>query len=302
MGTAVGDRPSEPRVTPVDPAELTGPQRALAGIGASNVIRTLVRRDDLLAAMNPLGTALLTAGRMPVRDRELAILRVAWRTRSAYEWGNHVLAALGGGVPDADVTAVADPSATWSDADAALLRAVDELCADDCLTDGTWAALARTRDDGELIELLLVVGYYRLMAGVLNSLGVPVEEGRPALGATLERPPSVPARPVPAGDAAGDPDGRWDVTFHHPAGDQRLTLVLRADGGRLTGSATNAVNGLAVDVAQGTVDGGRFSFTAVLTEPMRLEMTYTGAVSGDSMAGAIAIRGVGDFPFDGVRT
>ena len=54
----------------------------------------------------------------------------------------HVLLALGVGITEAEIQALSNPSATWSDADAALLHAVDEVCSDDCMSDETWAAQA----------------------------------------------------------------------------------------------------------------------------------------------------------------
>jgi alkylhydroperoxidase family enzyme len=175
-------RPTEPRIPPVDPATMTESQRALAPFGMSNVLLTLVRHEDLLRPWLALGGKLLFSGRLPPRDRELAILRVALRTEAEYEWANHVSAALAVGVTGEEIDALPDESASWPDADAALLRAVDELCSDDCVSDGTWAALASSRDDVELIELLMVIGYYRMNAGFLSSLGVQPEPGRPRLG------------------------------------------------------------------------------------------------------------------------
>lgn len=85
---------------------------------------------------------------------------MASMTESEYEWANHALGALGAGVTETEIDALSNESASWSDADSALFRAVDELCSDDCASDNTWAALKATRDDVEIIEILFVVGYY----------------------------------------------------------------------------------------------------------------------------------------------
>src|ERR1700694_5378783 len=123
-------RPAEPRIPPVDPESVTQSQRAIAGITVSNIMRTLVRHEALLMPWLTLAGTLGTTGRLAPRDRELVILRVALRTECAYEWP-HVLLALGVGVTEAEVRALSNASAAWSDADAALLHAVDEVCADD---------------------------------------------------------------------------------------------------------------------------------------------------------------------------
>ena len=68
-----------------------------------------------------------------------------------------------------------DPA--WAPGDAALLRAADELHADAHIGDETWAALAPTWNEAQLIELCMVVGQYHLVAFTLNSLGVQREDG-----------------------------------------------------------------------------------------------------------------------------
>jgi alkylhydroperoxidase family enzyme len=55
----------------------------------------------------------------------------------------------------------------------------DELAADDCVSDATWNALATRWSDAELVELLVVAGFYRLVSGFLNSAGVQLDDGVP---------------------------------------------------------------------------------------------------------------------------
>jgi alkylhydroperoxidase family enzyme len=66
--------------------------------------------------------------------------------------------------------------AGWSPFDATLMRAADELHADACLSDATWAALVERYDERQLIEVPMVVGHYHMVAFALNSLGVQVED------------------------------------------------------------------------------------------------------------------------------
>ena len=67
----------------------------------------------------------------------------------------------------------------WDPFDATLLRAADELHDDSCITDDTWEVLADRYDERQLIEVLMVVGHYHLVAFTLNSLGVQREPGVP---------------------------------------------------------------------------------------------------------------------------
>jgi alkylhydroperoxidase family enzyme len=242
---------------PVDPADLTDSQRALAGIGASNVIRTLVHHPDLLNAWLGLGTKLLFSERLPARERELVVLRVARRTSAAYEWGGHALGAQAAGLTASEIRGVLDDTYTWSNSEAAFLHAVDELCADSFVSDTTWAELSATRDDQQLIEVLVLTGFYRMNAGILNSLGVQPDPGMPSFG---EPPPPPTTTPVhtstmPADDSPGygDVGGTWHVIFHHPTSDQDLTLVLTVTEGAVSGSVTNAAAGITVAITEGRV-------------------------------------------------
>jgi 4-carboxymuconolactone decarboxylase len=307
-------RPTEPRIPPVDMGSLTESQRAIAGIGVSNVMRTLVRHEDLLWPWLTLAGKLGLGGALAPRDRELVILRVALRTECEYEWG-HVLLALGVGATEAEIQALSDPSAAWSDADAALLHAVDELCSDDCVSNETWATLAATRDDVQIIQILALVGFYRMNAGLLNSMGVQPEPGRPhlrevpSLNVASHRQ-SPPPRPSATGSSSGATStqqtglgvhGTWQIIFHHPTGDQDLTLVMDTSNAGISGSVTNPALGITLPIVEGTVDGNRFSFRAPMQMPVQFEIGYQGIVDDDAISGDITIQGGGTFPFAGTR-
>ena len=178
-----GPRPSRPRIPPLAEADRDDQARDLlaqAGgpaVGATNIFTTLVRHPGLFRKWLPFGGKLL-AGKIPPRERELLILRTGWNTRAPYEWHQHVRIALASGVTDDEVERVkAGPEAPgWSPLDVLLLRAADELHADACITDATWAALAEHYDERQLIELPMLVGHYHLVAFTLNSLGVQIED------------------------------------------------------------------------------------------------------------------------------
>jgi 4-carboxymuconolactone decarboxylase len=180
-------RPDHPRVAPLAEDEADDQSRELlGGVGsmtgpAANIFATLVRHPGLFRRWLPFGGKLLV-GKLPGRDRELLILRTAWHTRAAYEWGQHVGIARGAGVSDEEIGRVPDgPDAGWDEADRVLLTAADELHDDACISDATWAALARRYDTQQLIEVPMLVGHYHMVAFALNSLGVQREEGVPGL-------------------------------------------------------------------------------------------------------------------------
>jgi alkylhydroperoxidase family enzyme len=112
---------------------------------------------------------------------------------------------------------------------------------------------------------------------------------------------SRPTIPADAGNGPANLSGTWEVTFHHPAGDQRLRLLLEILHGAVTGSVSNPSLGVAVPIVSGGVTGNRFSFLAPMTSPVHVEIRYEGAVAGDAIWGEISIAGAGSFLFDGRR-
>ena len=185
VGSAVA-APTRPRLTPLGKDDLDDTQRELLGQvppDAENLFGTLVRHPGLFRRWAPFGGKLLQAGRLPHRLRELAILRTAYLTRIAYEWGHHVEIARGAGVSDDEIAVVGTPRRSraeqWSAAERAVLQACDELCRDGVIAERTWAALVDGfgGDEAQLIEVPMLVGHYRMLGGVIASLGVQPEDG-----------------------------------------------------------------------------------------------------------------------------
>lgn len=150
-----------------------------------NIFATLARHPKLFKRWSDFGGVLLYAGVLPARDRELLILRTGWNCGSDYEWGQHVRIGLDAGLTPDEIAAIAGEGAPddpgWSANDALLLRAADELHRDATIGDDTWAALAATYSERQLIELCMTVGQYHLVAFTLNALGVQREDGVPGL-------------------------------------------------------------------------------------------------------------------------
>ena len=179
------ERPAVPRLAPLTDGELDDQQRELLaavirpGAGPTeNIFRTLVRHPGLFRRWSPFGGKLLN-GKLPAREREIAILRVGWLCQAEYEWGQHVPIGKRAGLTDEEVARIPQgPKATdWSDLDRAILEATDELHRDSCIADATWERLAKDFDEKQLIELVMVVGQYHLVSMTLNSLGIQREEG-----------------------------------------------------------------------------------------------------------------------------
>jgi alkylhydroperoxidase family enzyme len=107
-------------------------------------------------------------------DRELLILRVAWRTRSGYEWNQHHRMGAEVGLTDAKLAAVPDGAASqvFTPKEATLLRAVDEMIDSYGVSQATWDQLVAEFVPAQLFELLFAIGGYLCLATVLNSIGL----------------------------------------------------------------------------------------------------------------------------------
>ena len=181
-------RPSQPRIAPIPPEDRDDTTRDLLGklaigSGELNIFSTLVRHPALFRRWMAFGGELLMSGTIPARERELLVLRTGWNCQAEYEWGQHVTIGKQAGLTDEEIARIAEgPEADgWSDQDATLLRAADELHHDSCISDATWIALAAHMDERQLIELTMLVGQYHLVSFALNSLGVQREPGVPGL-------------------------------------------------------------------------------------------------------------------------
>ena len=64
----------------------------------------------------------------------------------------------------------------WSPFDAAVLRAVDQINATRYIEDATWAELAETLNDQQMMDLVFTVGQYNLVSWALNSFGVQLDD------------------------------------------------------------------------------------------------------------------------------
>jgi len=146
-----------------------------------NIFRTLSNHPDLMRRWLVFGNHILGKSSLPVRERELLILRIGYLCQAEYEWGQHVLIARKAGISDDEIRAVQSgaDAENWSAADALLLRATDELHRDAHIGDATWRGLEQYYSQQQLMDLVFTVGQYNLVSMALNSFGVQPDPGLP---------------------------------------------------------------------------------------------------------------------------
>jgi alkylhydroperoxidase family enzyme len=153
------------------------PQERRTPENASNILGTFVNHPDLTKEFLKFNVHLLFNSTLPPRLRELAILRVAHRTDSKYEWVQHVKMGLREGLTDDDIAGVQRGEA--ADAfDRTVLAAVDELLATYELSDATWSALGERFDKRQRMDFVFTIGCYVTVSMALKTFGVELEQER----------------------------------------------------------------------------------------------------------------------------
>jgi alkylhydroperoxidase family enzyme len=170
------------RIAPVPDADWTETERTQFGIAPGEplprILATLSRHPELQRRWLAFAEHAYRNSTLDPRDRELAILRTGFRHGSRYEFAQHAVRGREVGLTDDDIRAVLVEGidGRWSKSDVLILRAVDELCATSTIGDDTWAGLARTFDDRQLIDLVFTVGSYTLVSYACNALGVQLDD------------------------------------------------------------------------------------------------------------------------------
>jgi 4-carboxymuconolactone decarboxylase len=198
-------RPSAPRLAPL-PKERWGEDARAALAGAfsqavvdrflssgpdamrvPNVLSTLMHHPALAGPFLTFNSHLLDKPVLGHRLRELMVLRVAWRTRSNYEWLQHVRLAQRFSLTDADIEAIAQGTRapTWTPLEADLVAATDQLIDRYRIDDETWARLAEQLDESQLVEAVFVVGTYTCLAMAFKSFGLELDPELRSISAPL---------------------------------------------------------------------------------------------------------------------
>ena len=152
----------------------------VSGTGPPNLFLTLGRHRPLFRGWLRFAGRLMPIGKLPRRETELVILRVAHLRGCSYEFDHHVHLGRRAGVDAEDVArVVAGPDADgWSARERAVLRAVQGLHDDRDLDDATWDDLRLHLSEREVLELLLLAGHYEMLATVIGTLRIQPDERR----------------------------------------------------------------------------------------------------------------------------
>lgn len=153
----------------------------VAGTPAPAIFLTLGRTRGLFWGWLHFAGRLMPGGKLPRRETELVIVRVAHLRDNRYELHHHERLARRAGVTaeELDRLAARPDDAGWPDRDRAILVAVDDMHETGDLTDGTWHDLCQYLDERQAVELCLLAGHYEMLATVIQTLRIrPEPAGR----------------------------------------------------------------------------------------------------------------------------
>jgi alkylhydroperoxidase family enzyme len=123
--------------------------------------------------------SLLDRGPLALREREIVIDRTCALNRCEYEWGVHVATfAAAARLSEEEIRATVLGSADspcWSEAERALIAAVDALHHRASLSEPEFAALSAHHDEEKILEIILLCGFYRTVSYLANGLDLPLE-------------------------------------------------------------------------------------------------------------------------------
>ena len=194
------------RISPLQPPYEPDAEQLLrrmmpAGVAPIALFRMFAKNPVMTQAMHPWGAYELGRQfRLSLRDREIVIDRTCARTGCEYEWGVHVrFFAARAGLTGEQVRSLTNGQPAddcWTDPrDRLLIQAADVLHDTGDVPDDLWAGLAAELDEPQLMDLLLLAGWYHAISYVARATRLPTEPGAPTFASVspLDAEPGGPA-------------------------------------------------------------------------------------------------------------
>jgi alkylhydroperoxidase family enzyme len=144
-----------------------------------NVARMIANSSDaVFQNFSRLGNSLMTRGKLDKKLREIAILRNARVCGSLYEYTQHVPIAKSTGLSDEQIAAIDnwESAKCFNDLERLVLRFTDEVARYVKGTRATLEALQKSLGPGEIVELIMAIGFWGMVARILETTEVELED------------------------------------------------------------------------------------------------------------------------------
>ncbi len=173
---------AEPRIAPAAPPFSDAVQATLKrlmppGVPPLVLFTTIARSERAFSRFMAAG--LLDKGPLSIREREIMIDRTCARTGSEYEWGVHIAfftKAAGFSPEEVEATTRSTAESVFPGRESLIVRLADELHDTSTVSDALWGALSDTFSAEQILELILLAGFYHTVAYLTNGLKLPLEE------------------------------------------------------------------------------------------------------------------------------
>ncbi len=153
----------------------------------ANIFTMMAHAETCLKPVMKLGGTLLGKLKLDARLRELCLLHAVKLEGGDYEWVQHVPIALDLGATPHQIDALAkgdDTAPCFSALEKAALRFTREVVVDAKASEASLGEVRHHLSEREVVELILMAGFYITLARLTETLGV---ENDPPMGAALIR-------------------------------------------------------------------------------------------------------------------
>ena len=143
-----------------------------------NSFRALLNNPGAAGAVGQLGEYLRFNSSLDPTVREIAILSVAKQTGSEYEWVHHEPVARAVGVRSAVIESIQSGRAPMGlpAKEGVFAQAAKEIVDNGDLTDRTFQAVEHLLGPAGVVDFVVLVGYYAMLATALRAFGVEIED------------------------------------------------------------------------------------------------------------------------------
>lgn len=144
-----------------------------------NIFRMMAHASTSFRPLMRLGSSILSAQQLDPELREYAILMAVHSYGGRYEWIQHVPIAEACGASAEQIAAVEKGdlgAACFDDKEKAFLAFVDESAKKVRCSDAVFAAMKKHFSDREIVETILTIGYYQMLARLTECTDTELDE------------------------------------------------------------------------------------------------------------------------------